>query len=430
MFCPNCGISTTQNNRFCDNCGFELTLAKPDITPKIVGKISPNIIDEKSFEPTFGAEETETNGLPRLTLSGMPEAPRVQSAIMEKRKKHRKLLYIVIAVFVALAIAVSGMTLYFYCQKNDLKSSIVGIQTEFNKNNFEYCLDKLESLKSNRFYKKSSKALAIEGKSHMELGDYESAIIAFNDLLKIKNDEETYINLSVCYAKNGNSNMALKTLDNIFGRKDVGHFVKGEIHFKEKEYNTAEVLFENVISETKDDDLKRRSYLELAYIYKEQRHKDIETYFYLNKQIEVMEEAVRELKIEDDLTFTEMMAEAYFTAMKYDLSVQKFSRLLELGYEKPYIYNNIAIIHQQTGNLKQAENILVEMRSKYPEDVNCYIRLAFLYMDMEAQKSNEDRDYSKVYSNYELAKKYASSPNDSDLIQLENSVDELKRKGW
>lgn len=288
----------------------------------------------------------------------------------------------------------------------------------------------MESLKTNPYYDESQDALYLEGMAYMGLEDYESAIVCFEKALECADSDEVAADLAVCYAKNGNESKALRVLDKLNPTKDFVRYIEAEIFHKKGNYQEAESGFRDAIDLTKDDNLKLKAYIELARLYKERRHEDKDTYYYLNKQIDIMEEAVRELGFEDDLTLTEMMAEAYFTAREYELSVIKFSRLLELGYDRAYIYRNIAIIHQQTDNLEAAEEVLLEMKKKYPEDSTCYIQLAFVYMDMESRKPQSSRNYYKVVENYELAKKYSTSDNQSELVQLERSIDELKRKGW
>ena len=182
---------------------------------------------------------------------------------------------------------------------------------------------------------------------------------------------------------------------------------------------------------TENDDLKMRAYLELSNIYKSLRHEDEETWSALNNQINVLERAVKDLDNEDNLILTEAMAEAYFTAKKYDLSVQKFNRLIELGYERAYIYRNIAIIYQQTNDFDNAEHYLMIMKEKYPDDYQCYLQFAYLYMDEEGAKSEAERNYSKVVENYNLAVRFApNGKNTSDIQQLTAKMNELKAKGW
>ncbi|MDD4680593.1 MAG: serine/threonine protein kinase, partial [Clostridia bacterium] len=172
----------------------------------------------------------------------------------------------------------------------------------------------------------------------------------------------------------------------------------------------------------------RKAYLELSDIYKDSRH-SIEGS--LQQQISILEQAVRDLKDEDDIIIAEMLAEAYFTAQRYEDSIEKFSKLLDIGYARPYIYANIAIIYQQIGDYYSAEETLKEMLAKYPDDYRCYLRFAFLYLDMEGEKPESQRDYKKVVDNYDLAVRFSQQgANNPDLVPLRNKIAELKDKGW
>ena len=275
----------------------------------------------------------------------------------------------------------------------------------------------------------------LKGSVLYEKGDYESALEYLQkayDEDKTKNDYPR--DLAVCCAKLGNLGRAEKILNNIESdgmTDDILNYVRGQIVLAEGNTSAAINDFENVISITENEDLKTRSYMELSNIYKSMRHSDGENHTAINNQIAVLERAVKDLKNEDNLIITEAMAEVYFTAKKYDLSIQKFKRLTELGYERAYIYRNIAIIYQQTGDFKDAEDTLMTMRKKYPDNYQCYMQLAYLYMDMEGQKAEELRNYSKVSEYYELAVRYAPNGKDtSDILQLTAKMNELRSKGW
>lgn len=161
------------------------------------------------------------------------------------------------------------------------------------------------------------------------------------------------------------------------------------------------------------------------------RHTDRDKWTAINKQIDILERAVKDLKNEDNLIITEAMAEVYFTAKKYDLSVQKFKRLIELGYERAYIYRNIAIIYQQIGDFDEAEDTLITMKEKYPDNYQCYMQLAYLHMDIEGTKAESNRNYSKVLEYYNQAVQFApNGKNTSDIQQLTAKINELRTKGW
>lgn len=275
----------------------------------------------------------------------------------------------------------------------------------------------------------------LKGSVLYENQEYDSALPLLEKAYRLDNTKNDYQrDLAVCHAKLGNLSEARKILDSIQSdgvTDDILNYVKGQVILAEGDTTGAVKSFENVIKITDSEDLKTRSYMELSNIYKKIRHNDKNNWSALDNQISVLERAVKDLNYEDNLIITEAMAEAYFTAKNYDLAIQKFDRLLELGYDRPYIYRNIAIIYQQMNDFYNAEDYLLQMKEKYPNNYQCYLQLAYLYMDEESRKSENSRDYSEVLNNYNLAVQFApNGKNTSDIIQLTAKINELKQKGW
>lgn len=403
--CPKCGESGY--GVFCGKCGERFT---------------------DTDERRTGVYSSNNKTAPGSSVRGTADAYEYR-----EKKRTRLLRDVLISVSVMIVLIVVGLfafRMYVSNKKEEVNTAVKLAETSFKENNYELALRQLSDVKSNKYYNENKQALLIEGKSNMELKKYDEAVDCFEKALEIENDDEAILNLAVCYARLGQSEKALDTIEKTEEKTDAKAYIEGEIYSRENKFDLAEESFIKVKENTKDEGLKRNAYISLANLYKERRHEDKDNFTYLNKQIEIMEEAVRELKAEDDLVLTEMLGEAYFTAKYYDLALNKFNRLLELGYERTHIYVNIAIIHQQTGNLKEAENVLLDMRDKYPEEYTCYEQLAFVYLDMESEKQQNKRDYSKVVKNYELAKKYVDSQNESKLLPLENAIEELREKGW
>ncbi len=371
-----------------------------------------------------------------------PEMPKPTATVVapvgvtepETKKSGKKVGIIVLCVILVLLIG-AGVFVYMQLSKqNDEKKideEVAVAQELFEKRDYEECLEKLQEIKNEYSqYTKSFDALYLEGYSFMELERYNDAVLCFEKALKNGETTECYINLAVCCAKTGDFSKAEKVLENVSGEEAVKRYVEAEIRVAQGLLDDAVPDFEYVVSNTADENLKRRAYIALAELYREKRHLDKETFYYLEKQIQVMEDAVRTLKLEDDLTLTEMMGEAYFTNREYELAVQKFRRLIELGYVRDYIYYNMAIIYQQDGRLSEAESVLLEMKEQYPENYQCYMQLAFVYIEMENKKPAEQRDYSSAVECYELASDYAGSQNRTDLVQLDRLVESLRRNGW
>ena len=158
----------------------------------------------------------------------------------------------------------------------------------------------------------------------------------------------------------------------------------------------------------------------------------------VNEQISVLEKAQNLLEDKNNLVITEMLAKAYYDkALKngsreyYEKSINAFNTLLSLGYKRPYVYRNIAIIYQQQLNdYASAEETLLKMKEVYPQDVGCYTQLSLLNIEIENNKPESSRDYRKAYSYYEEALKYSNGENESSLQQLMGLIGELKSKGW
>lgn len=272
----------------------------------------------------------------------------------------------------------------------------------------------------------------LKGTIYYEQGNYEEALFYLERAVSAAPYHTDYMrDLAVCNAKLGDISKARDILDQIViigTTDDVLEFVNAQVMLAEGNRDKAIEHFNNAIGITGEHAIKRKAYLELSDIYKDSRH-SIEGS--LQQQISILEQAVRDLKDEDDIIIAEMLAEAYFTAQRYEDSIEKFSKLLDIGYARPYIYANIAIIYQQIGDYYSAEETLKEMLAKYPDDYRCYLRFAFLYLDMEGEKPESQRDYKKVVDNYDLAVRFSQQgANNPDLVPLRNKIAELKDKGW
>ena len=96
---------------------------------------------------------------------------------------------------------------------------------------------------------------------------------------------------------------------------------------------------------------------------------------------------------------------------------------------------NLAVVCEIAGKYQEAERQLLDMREGYPDDYRIYMRLALLYCSMEAEKAEEERDYSLVKENYDLAAQYyektvQSGVSDENMQDLEEIVNQLYEKGW
>lgn len=316
------------------------------------------------------------------------------------------------------------------------KNSYLGIaQVLFKQANYKECTSYLDSLTTNLpEISEDAKYNYLKGSVFYENKDYVNAIHFFEMAVdEDKNNTEYARDLAVSYSKNSDIAKARSILNSIIedgSADDILEYVNSQVLLAEGKNQDAIEGFNRVIKISNDEIIKKKAYIEIANIYKDARKENSDDKI-LQNEIATLEQAVKDLKDQDDLIITEMMAEAYFKSQNYELSLEKFQKLLNIGYDRSYIYRNIAIIYQQIKHYSDAEDILMKMKEKYQDDYKCYLQLAFLYLEEEGQKSEDSRDYNKVIENYNLAVQFApEKENTSDLIPLHNKIGELKQKGW
>lgn len=312
----------------------------------------------------------------------------------------------------------------------------------FQIGEYDECINYLEGealLKESSLYKEAD-CLYILGSSYYKKEEYSSAITRFEKAVILNPTSVNYLrDLAVSYAKNGNIEKAKETLEKLSNEKaqeDVTNYVKGEILLKENNIEEAINSFNLSLEVASNDEIKSKSIISIAETYRDYA-------YYLgndsiNKQIEVLEKAEKVLDQKNNLVTTEMLAKAYYdkainddSKEFYKKSIDSFNKLLSLGYKRPYVYRNIAIIYQQQLNdYQSAEETLLKMNEIYPQDVGCYTQLSLLNIEIENNKAESNRNYEKANGYYEQALKYSNGEYDSSLQQLRGLIGELKSKGW
>jgi serine/threonine-protein kinase len=305
-------------------------------------------------------------------------------------------------------------------------------QIQWKQGNFEACAAYLDRLAvSSPDVREDATFNYLMGVAYFDAANYERAAPYLETASDLRAETAYLRDFAVCLAKLGELDRAdavLRTLVAGGAPDDVAEYVRGEIGLTREDFADAVADFTHVKDITDDEILKKKAYLALSDLYKTLRHTDKKA---LSEQIAVLEEAARELGIEDDAVLTETMAEAYYTAQNYRRASEKFQKLLEIGYERAYIYRNLAIIEQQQRNFSGAEQYLYKMQEKYPDDYRCYLQLAYLYAETEGEKPQDARDYRAVVENYETACKFApQGERTADVMPLANLIGELRAKGW
>ena len=311
----------------------------------------------------------------------------------------------------------------------------------FKTGDYDTCISYLEQafLEETSLYKDAD-CIYILGSAYFKKEDYLSAINRFESAVSINPTAVNYLrDLAVSYSRNENIEKAKETLERLKDEKaqeDITNYVRGEILLKEGNVQEAIESFNLSLNLATTDEIKTKAIISMAEIYRD--YSDYLSSGIVNEEIAILEKAQSVLEEKNNLVITEMLAKAYYdkaietdSREYYEKSINSFNTLLSLGYRRPYVYRNIAIIYQQQlSDYESAEDILLKMKEVYPQDVGCYTQLALLNIEIENNKEKEVRDYSKAYSYYEQALKYSNGSNDSSLQQLMGLIGELKSNGW
>ena len=273
------------------------------------------------------------------------------------------------------------------------------------------------------------------GTIFFEKKDYESSVNYLSKSALADAENTTYTrDLAVAYARNGELEKAEELVNKLQSSnvsEDINTYVGAELHEAKHEYDDAISGYEQALDLTDSEEIKYKCFKSLSDLYLELRHSNPDNWDYIKAQIEVLERAQKELKNKNNLVLNEALAEAYFVGQRYDMAVNEFTELLNMGYERDYIYRNIAIIYQNQNNFDNAQKWLNEMQQKYPDNYLCYVQQCYLNIEKENQKESSQRDYSMAAEYYEKAKALApQGENDSSIIQLTAVMNDLKSKGW
>lgn len=281
----------------------------------------------------------------------------------------------------------------------------------------------------------------ILGTAYFNKNDYNKAALRFERAVNLNGNEVMYIrDLAVSYARMGQLDKAQIKLEEIKSKnmsEEVTWYVSGEILAAQKKPNEAIESFNRCILKTQDEDLKKRAFISCAEVYVKNKDRIPNA---IDDEIVLLEKANSELKDKNNLQIIEMLGAAYYdkgisSKQNKNEAFSKantcFNQLLDSGYNRPYIYRNIAIIKQYMGDFNGSEQILFKMKQQYPEEYTCYLQLALLYAEIENRKPNESRNYEKTYENYKLAVKYApNGQRTTELMPLVNLINDLKKNKW
>ena len=136
----------------------------------------------------------------------------------------------------------------------------------------------------------------------------------------------------------------------------------------------------------------------------------------------------------------ELLALAYFEAYHTDPSVSPefltrsaecFTRVLELGVVKDYLYSNLYTIYYEQGEYDLAEQALQDYEAAFPQDYMPHALRGMLLITIENQDPQLARNYAPALEEYERAGELIRSEDDATYYQqLGSLIQQLRDNGW
>lgn len=264
------------------------------------------------------------------------------------------------------------------------------------------------------------------GNAYYETADYKNAVKSFELAIQNQGTNSVYYrDLAISLAKQGNISDAEKTLKDARALgigEDSVFMTEGEIAYAKQDYARAVELFRQVIATTDSNEVLARTVLLCADAY---QRLDSE---YDQEQIaflETYEHAIGSRGAQ----LTEMLAEAYARNGAKGKSIQKFEELIEKGYGTYRIYENLAILQQESNDLTGSAETLATLDDLYPNRYETYKRLTFLEADIQSRKENNQRDYHRMQEYYEKAKELCNT-DDVEMQRLAKLMADIRAGGW
>lgn len=296
--------------------------------------------------------------------------------------------------------------------------------------------DILQNEKLDKAQQRFADVYYLKADSHFQLEEYDKANEAYAQVMNYGTVEHVhYRDYAIALAYAGEIKQAEEVLEQAieYGmEEDSIFYAKGEIEKALSNRDEAIAAFEDCIACTEDEELKSRAYVLIGKMYSEAGQREAERRLLLQAEEEVSElhqMLILERLIQADIDLMGQTGQELYARE----AIEKLNKVIRLGWDTYTTYNNLAILHEQIGNLRNAEEILMSMIDQFGEDYNIYKRLAFIEIDRQELLDNYSRSYGKFARYYELAKQlYAtySGSQDMEMSLLDNVYQQVRAGGW
>ena len=264
------------------------------------------------------------------------------------------------------------------------------------------------------------------GNAYYEVGDYKNAVKCFEQAIQNQAGNNVYYrDLAISLAKQGNVDDAEKALREARAHglgEDSIYMTEGEIAYAKQDYAKAVEIFKQVLGTTDNDEIRIRTVLLCADAYRQ-----LDSSYY-QEQIQFLESYENAIGGRG-AQLTEVLAEAYAKNGEKQKAIGKFQELIGKGLASYQIYENLAILQQESDDLDGARVTLETMDDLYPDRYETYKRLAFLEADIQSRKENRQRDYHQMKEYYDKAQALCEV-DDVEMQRLTKMMDDIRSGGW
>ena len=223
---------------------------------------------------------------------------------------------------------------------------------------------------------------------------------------------------------------------------EVTAYVQAEVDYARGDYAAAESGFNEVLEQAQDPLLQRRALRSLAEVYRACAGLGDASPLAdpAASAVTLLTDGISRFGLQYDSTLWEMLGEACFQAAQahpdaasgyLEQAAQSFEQVLALGMQRDYLYANLYSVYYQLGDYQKAAEALDAYKAAFPEDYLPWAFEGMLYITIENEKPQDQRDYSQALQAYDTAGQMLGSDDDQTYYQqLGNLIDSLRANGW
>ena len=316
---------------------------------------------------------------------------------------------------------------YFLYKRKEYENTIAYVE-EALQNSSVYETDRVSGL----YY--------VSGNAHYALDEFKEAADDFRNALKYDGkNPEINGDYAIALAKTGNLEEAAAAAAKAeeYGIADAHlSLTRGEIEFAKGNYKDAEKYLKDCIRLTNDDYRKMCAYVTCGKaIAAGGAQAD------LDNAIDFLTGGLSDVGVEYRGYLVGLLAETYIQAFgltedeKYsDGAVKQLAEMIDSGWASYSTYNNIVILCTNSGRFADAEKYLGLMEERYKDNYNVYKRRAFLELEIQKEKDENERDFTKFAEYYaEADKRYkeqAGEKRDPEMDLLKDDLQVLYDTNW